>query len=225
MGRLARRLGLGLLAVLLLAAVAVVLGMLVPRAVAALGSQEPRHRVLVLSSLIHTDLAVPVDEAVRARFAFLAEAGLAIDRPEVGALVLGWGGRGFYLETPTWADLKPGPVLKALTLDDAVLHVGLGGAIESAGEGARALDLDEAGFERLLRFVEATLKRDGEGRPIAIAGAGYGPFDAFFEAKGPFNALLGCNDWTGRALAKAGVGVGLFTPLPAFLLWSLDLHG
>ena len=40
-------------------------------------------------------------------------------------LILGWGGRAFYLETPDWADLKPMPVIKALTVDRAVMHVGV----------------------------------------------------------------------------------------------------
>ncbi|MER9496898.1 DUF2459 domain-containing protein [Mesorhizobium sp. M0587] len=43
---------------------------------------------------------------VRRRFHFLVDAGLPSDAPEVRYIVFGWGGRAFYLETPTWSQLK-----------------------------------------------------------------------------------------------------------------------
>jgi uncharacterized protein (TIGR02117 family) len=55
-------------------------------------------------------------------------------------------------------------------------------------------------------------------------GKSYGSDDAFFEANGYFNALLGCNTWTAAALRAAGVKTGWWTPLPPLLITSLHLH-
>src|SRR5690242_13310263 len=102
------------LAMLLAAVVlAATLGTLVPRPLwpAAAAGEGTRH-ILVLKNPIHTDIAVPLDDGVRRRFAFLADAGLPIDAPEARYIVFGWGGRAFYLETPTWSEVKAMPVLK-----------------------------------------------------------------------------------------------------------------
>lgn len=57
-----------------------------------------------------------------------------------------------------------------------------------------------------------------------IAGVRYGPNDLFYEANGWFNALAGCNVWTGRMLREAGITTGWWTPLPGLLTASLALH-
>src|SRR4051794_1739880 len=102
------------LAMLVVAVVlAATLGTLVPRPLwpAAAAGEGTRH-ILVLKNPIHTDIAIPVDDAVRQRFRFLVDAGIPADAPEVRYIVFGWGGRAFYLETPSWSELKAVPVLK-----------------------------------------------------------------------------------------------------------------
>lgn len=180
--------------------------------------------VLVLSSEIHTDLALPATPDVLARFAFLAADGLDPAQPGVEYLIAGWGGRSFYIETPTWSDIKPGPVFSALTLDRSVMHVGLAGEIDRKHPTVMAIELDEASFERLIRSVAASFSRSSHGAPILVAGVNYGDYDRFYEAEGWFNAIVGCNIWTARMLRQAGLRTGWWTPLPVLLTTSLKLH-
>jgi uncharacterized protein (TIGR02117 family) len=219
MKKLVRRLFyLACLLALLIAA-----GMLLPRPLFADRSKDPaEHRILVLSNPIHTDIAIPLDADVLARFAPLVRAGIKADHAGARFLIFGWGSRAFYIETPTWADLKPGPLLSALTLDASVMHVSVTGALEEAGVPVRSFMLADAEFERLLAFVEASFA--GLDGPIAIEDASYGEFDVFFEAKGRFTALLGCNTWTAAALREAGLRTGWWNPLPQTLGLSLDLY-
>jgi uncharacterized protein (TIGR02117 family) len=63
-----------------------------------------------------------------------------------------------------------------------------------------------------------------DGVPVAIQGAAYGADDAFYEAKGAFNAFIGCNTWTAAVLRAGGVRTGWWTPLPQLLDLSIDLH-
>ena len=125
-----RRSAVAILAVVL----AIVLGTIVPRPLlaAAKATAEASRRILLLSNPIHTDIAIPLDAGVLARFDMLVKAGIEADLPGVRYLVFGWGGRAFYLETPTWSQLKPGPVFSALTLDRSVMHVDLAGEIDEA---------------------------------------------------------------------------------------------
>jgi uncharacterized protein (TIGR02117 family) len=202
----------------------VVLGTLLPRPLFADRSEGPaEHRILVISNPIHTDIAVPLDDDVRARFAPLVQAGIQADHPGARYLVFGWGSRAFYIETPTWSELKPGPLFSALTLDRSVMHVSVAGALEDAGIPLRSFALGGAEFERLLDFIETSFASGQQG-PIAIADASYGEFDVFFEANGRFTALLGCNTWTAAALREAGLKTGWWNPLPQTLGLSLDLY-
>jgi len=180
--------------------------------------------VLVLSSEIHTDLALPATPDVVARFAFMAKDGLDPTQPGVAYLIAGWGGRSFYVETPTWSDLKPGPVFSALTLDRSVMHVGLSGKIDRNNPTVTAVELDEASFERLIEAVLSGFSSGDDGEPLVVAGANYGEYDRFYEAEGWFNAIVGCNVWTARMLRKGGLKTGWWTPLPQLLSLSLSLH-
>jgi uncharacterized protein (TIGR02117 family) len=220
-----RRLARFLLMAMALAVIAVAAGILVPRPLLSAPRADeggPLRTILLLSNPIHTDIALPADADVLARFAPAAADGLPIDHPAVLWLVFGWGGRSFYVETPTWADLKPLPVLRAFTLDRAVMHVQIAGDIPADHPAVTRLDIDLEAFASLLDFVEGSFVA-GDGR-FRLVAPGYGPDDRFYEAHGWFNALAGCNVWTASALRAAGIRTGLWTPLPLFLGWSLALH-
>jgi uncharacterized protein (TIGR02117 family) len=218
------RVGRGLLYILGIAAALPLAGMLVPRPLFADTEPGPANRrILVISNPIHTDITIPLDLDVLARFEPLIRAGIKADLPGARYLVFGWGSRAFYIETPTWADLKPWPLLSALTLDASVMHVGIAGPIDEMQPSVRGFDMTEAEFERLLAFIESSFQAGTNG-PISIADSSYGEFDGFFEAKGRFTALLGCNTWAAAALREAGLQTGWWNPIPQTLALSLDLH-
>ncbi|WP_368669533.1 TIGR02117 family protein [Roseibium sp. RKSG952] len=204
------------------------LGILVPRPVAfsanpdALQAAEMR-QVLRLSNPIHTDIALPADPDVLRAFSIVSDGGLKLDYPGVHWVIFGWGGRSFYIETPTWGDLRPGPVLDALTWDRSVMHVRRSGAIATGHTSVQTFDISSAQFETLVRQIRASFETS-DGQAEAIAGAAYDAHDIFFPANGGFNAFLGCNTWTASMLRAAGLKTGFWTPLPNTLRWSLDLH-
>ena len=210
------------LVVLLIAAGTLIPRPLWPPAQAANPSATARS-ILVLSNPIHTDIAIPLDDATRARFGFLVEAGVPVDNPGAKYLVIGWGGRSFYLETPRWADLKPLPVARALTIDRSVMHVGVAGDLRDDDPATTHLQTDDEGLARMLGFIEASFAHEN-GKPVPILDTRYGRYDAFYEANGSFNALLGCNTWTARALREAGLRTGAWNPVPQTLAISLRLY-
>lgn len=212
---------LGLLAIFML-----ILCTLLPRPFSSSfggDGKPPTREILLLANPIHTDIALPVDDHVRAAFADLIPSGLPVDMPGVEYLIIGWGGRSFYIETPTWSDIRPLPVLKALTIDRSVLHVSIAGAIDESHPSVRPLMISQEGRSRMIAAIRESFVRDG-GLPVPIPGAAYGADDAFFEANGAFNAFVGCNTWTAAVLRAGGVRTGWWTPLPQLLDLSVDLH-
>ena len=212
---------------IILASVAVLIGAgtVVPRPfwqMSAAQAQGENRRILVLSNPIHTDIAIPATPETLKRFAFLGDAGLDLGNPNLRYIVFGWGGRSFYTETPTWADLKALPVMKSFTLDRSVMHAELSGDIPSDDPAVTALTVSAEGFDHLLRFIRGSFADKTE-KPAPLD-VSYGENDAFFAAGGFFNALAGCNTWTAAALREAGLTSGWWTPLPPLLAASLRLH-
>lgn len=204
---------------------AVVLGTFIPRPLLPAAAADPvatRH-ILVLKNLIHTDIAVPVDDDVRKRFHFLVDGGIPDDMAGVRYIVFGWGGRAFYLETPTWSELKAVPVMKALTLDASVMHIDVAGNIVEPHPDVAGFDISEERFAALLDFITASFQQGPNG-PIPVENAAYSRFDRFYEANGNFNALVGCNTWTAAALRIAGLRTGWWNPLPASLDLSMRIY-
>lgn len=144
---------------------AVVLGTFIPRPLLPAAAADPvatRH-ILVLKNPIHTDIAVPVDDDVRKRFHFLVDGGIPDDMAEVRYIVFGWGGRAFYLETPTWSELKAVPVMKALTLDASVMHIDIAGNIVEPHPDVAGFDISEERFAALLDFITASFQQGPNG--------------------------------------------------------------
>lgn len=169
--------------------------------------------IWVEANAIHTGLVMPkvaagVDWGRFARAADLADPRFA----GYDHVAIGWGEKGFYLGTPTWRELRLRTVLGALAgSDETLLHVEHRPA-PRAGPGddgdERPVVLTPAQYRRLAAFVIASA------RPGGRRYRGYGPNDAFYQARGRFDLVRTCNSWTGDALRQAGIRIGRWTPLP-----------
>ncbi len=223
--RVVKRIVLVLLLLIGLPALAVLLGAVIPHSTVF---EQPdgtplTRRILVVSNPIHTDIAIPLDAQSLAALPFLAETGLPVDHPDARWLLIGWGGRAFYLETPSFADMQPGPTFSALTIDRSVMHVDVLGEVDQANPIVTPLNLSEAGYARMLSEIGGSFSRV-DGQVLPIDGYALTGNDRFYEAEGSFNAIfIGCNAWTARMLRSAGVRTGLWTPLPTTLAGSLGL--
>ncbi len=212
----------GFLAVVILVLAA---GCLIPRPLFnADFSGEKSVEILVVTNLIHADIAIPATPETLAEFAFLADSGMPLDNPNVRWIMLGWGGRAFYLETPTWGELKFIPALKGLTADASALHIDLLGKVDQSNPNVAGFKVTEAGLKAMRQEVLASFQRDVRGKPELIAGKSYSEFDRFYEAKGTFNAVVGCNTWAAKMLRVAGLQTGWWNPLPQSLRLSLNLQ-
>lgn len=172
--------------------------------------------VFIRSNGVHTDIALPVAALGidwRRRLPLASWQTLA---PEA-YLAFGWGDRKFYLETPSWNDLKLSTALLALSgADDALLHVE---AIARPRPGARVrhLRLSPAAYRQLVRDIDAQFAPTPNGTVAPIAGAHYSRDDVFFAAQGHYSLFITCNEWSRQRLARAGVRSPLWSPFD----WAL----
>lgn len=165
-------------------------------------------RIYVIDNGVHTDLVLPV-AAEGVDWRDLVKPG-DIRRPELAAhpyIAFGWGDRDFYLNTPSWSQVSPVRVAKALVgMGSTALHVA---HIPAPGEGPhmRTMILSPDEYRRLAAYIRGTF---ADGPSVN----GYGGGDAFYPAKGGYSAVRTCNEWTGNGLRAAGVKMGWWTPFP-----------
>ncbi len=202
----------GLLAVPVLYFLAALVGGLVP---ANAGWREPPAgiTIFVRTNGVHTWIMVPT-VTPEMDWRPLAPAAHIRDRRYAGNyLAFGYGNREFYLNTPRWEDLRLRTALTAAFGEGrSLMHVEHEWN-PRVDEDQRAFRVTRDQYRRLAVHILQSFDRDAQGRTIPLLGRGYGPADVFYEARGSYNALLTCNEWTGAALRAAGVRVGLWTPL------------
>lgn len=188
------------------------------------GWSEPTQGVpiFVRTNGVHTWLVVP-KQAVGIDWRGVVDARDIADRRYAAGdyLAFGFGNRDFYLNTPTWADLKVSTALAAaFGRGPALMHVDhVWNPRPDADQRRIVLRPDE--YRRLAALIRASFARDAAGNSIVLKGKGYGPSDAFYEAVGNYNGARTCNEWTGELLRKAGVRTGVWTPFSDSIMWRL----
>lgn len=135
-------------------------------------------------------------------------------------IAFGWGDREFYLNTPTWRELRPRTALVALSgLGQGAMHVEYVDRPEAyAGHRVR---ISAEQYRRLAAYLRASFRRDGEGRPIRIDAPGYFDTDAFYEAIPVYTFWFTCNEWVRRGLALAGVRTAAWAPFDVAIFRQL----
>lgn len=128
-----------------------------------------------------------------------------------GYVAIGWGERQFFLGTPTWWDIRPSTILRAaIGSDETLLHVEHV-ARPLPSEHVRPVVLTPDEYQRLVDVIRAS-------RAAGTTLPGYAGYDAFYPARGRYDALNTCNSWTGDRLADAGVRIGWWTPFSASVM-------
>ncbi|MBY0431246.1 MAG: TIGR02117 family protein [Rhodospirillales bacterium] len=168
--------------------------------------------IFVCGNGIHTDLVLPAETPVMDWPRLLPREHFPDPGPLSSHISFGWGERRFYLETPSWNDLRLGNALEALFLGGAtVVHVSYHGSLEGSPRCGR-LVLSETQYRRLAAYVKNSFRLDDSGAARPIFGHSYGATDMFYEGEGRYSPILTCNEWTARGLRAAGITVGLWAP-------------
>jgi uncharacterized protein (TIGR02117 family) len=166
---------------------------------------------------VHTDLVLPVKAGVVDWRAELPEA-VPRGASEQDYVSVGWGSRDFYINTPTWNDVRIGTALKAVLWDETVVHVENRGR-PSAAESCGVWVVDPDAYQRIVAYVVDSFQR-----PAGPVAPGYGPQDIFYAANGRYTIIDTCNQWTGQALRAGGAPVAPWTPFSFLVTWNLPTN-
>lgn len=174
---------------------------------------EPKTvEVFLLTNGVHTDIVLPVTNRFMDWRTEIPVSDTKAGSGNFKYLSVGWGDKGFYLDTPTWAELKVSTALKAaFWLSESAMHCTFYNRMV-VGKDCKRIMLTGKQYSELVNFIRNKFDRDVNGKPILIkTDAVYGNSDAFYNAKGSYSFLDTCNTWTNRGLKIAGQKAALWT--------------
>jgi uncharacterized protein (TIGR02117 family) len=175
---------------------------------------DEKKEVYISSNGIHLDIVMPID---------LVDPGTseALKIPPSAKYVsFGWGDRGFYLETPTWSDLKFSVAFNAVFLkSESAMHVDYR---LNRSERWTKLSLCPEQQHELMDYINQSFKIDENGGFLLIDYPGYNETDSFYEAKGSYNLVMTCNEWVNVGLKRIGVRTSVWSPFEFGVLHHLN---
>lgn len=176
--------------------------------------------VYIRSNGVHTDICMPTVSA-QANWLNVFDLRDYKDQNQREYIAIGWGDKGFFLDTPTWAELKASTAIKAVFLPSpTAMHVEfLDTPVEN--ESIRKVQISKRAYRNLVTFVKSTFYVKNE-LPILIPGHGYWPTDNFYEAKGNYHLFNTCNVWTNDAMKSASIPTSVFSVFPEGNLMHLS---
>lgn len=193
----------------------VVLGYLLPfiEVSAKDDGQKKEIPVYIYTNGVHTDIVMPVKNDLQDWSAKLPFNNVRSKKTDYNYVGIGWGDKGFYLDTPTWADLKFSTAFKAaFWLSESAMHCTYYREMKE-GEDCKKIMISRNQYQKLVQFVENKFDQNQSGKFILIpTNAVYGDNDAFYDAKGTYSFLYTCNTWANDALKAAEQKAAFWTP-------------
>jgi uncharacterized protein (TIGR02117 family) len=167
--------------------------------------------VYILSNGVHTDIVVPVKNEIHDWSQKIKFTDVKAQNQDYEYIAFGWGDKGFYLDTPTWSDLKTSTALKAVSgFNSTAMHVTFYTKLQE-NENCIKLFVSQSSYKKLIRFIQDSFQLENDNFSKIETNAVYGLHDAFYEAKGRYSLFYTCNTWANQALKAANKKAALWT--------------
>ena len=162
--------------------------------------------IFVTSNGVHTDLCLPVETALINWTEFINTKTFGGINQNPKFISIGWGDKGFFLDTPEWSDLSLSTAVNAAFLPSSTaMHVTYFSRKPIESQSIKKCVITKEKYIELIGFIKQSFVIKLDMTPQLIPNAGYNSRDNFYEAKGSYSLLRTCNTWTNDALAIAGV--------------------
>jgi uncharacterized protein (TIGR02117 family) len=170
--------------------------------------------IFILTNGVHTDIVVPIKNSQRDWSEQIKFSHTTSKDSIKNYVAIGWGDKGFYLETPTWDDLKFSTAYKAaFGLGSTALHTTFY-TYPKENDKCIKITLSAEQYQRLIAYVDNSFQKNEQAGYVHInTNTHYSTTDAFYEANGSYSLFQTCNTWANSALKSCGQKACLWTPL------------
>lgn len=180
-------------------------------------------QIFIRTNGVHTDIIMPVTNELKDWTTDFPAMNTKSKDSNFDFIAIGWGDKGFYLETPSWDDLKISTALKAcIGASGSAIHATYCKNLKLSPT-CKSIMLSQDQYNRLVEYVDKSLVRNDVNTTIHIETNGlYGINDAFYEAKGRYSIFFSCNSWSNNALKACGQKACLWTVLQNGIFKNYD---
>lgn len=168
--------------------------------------------IYIITNGVHTDIVVPIKNEIMDWSKEVKFSNTLSKDSSYNYLAMGWGDKGFYLETPTWAELKMSVAFKAATgLGSTAIHATFYNNL-SPSETCKEIVISKDQYQRLVDYIMDSFLQTKDQHLINIkTEAHYNKYDSFYEAKGSYSMFHTCNTWANSGLKACGQKACLWT--------------
>jgi uncharacterized protein (TIGR02117 family) len=178
--------------------------------------------IFVGTNGVHTDLMIPVANEFMDWREFIPLKDFPAVDTTFQYISMGWGDKGFYIRTPTWADLTFSTAFKALFIaSPAAMHITYVRNAPTNKDNYVGVHVTEVEYKKLIEFVIPYFQTNKQGEIILIPEGRYNIQDNFYEAHGNYHLINTSNNWTNSALKYAGIRAAVWSPLDQPILHQL----
>lgn len=181
--------------------------------------------IYIMTNGVHTDIVVPTRNEFMDWSKMVKYENTISKDTTYQYLAMGWGDKGFYLETPNWSDLRASTALKAASgLSNTAIHATYFSNIKE-NESCKKIIISKEQYVRLVDYMKNSFKKDEKGQFIHIkTDQNYGKRDAFYEGTGSYSLLHTCNTWANNALKVSGQKCCFWTPIDSAIFSKYETN-
>lgn len=177
----------------------------------------------VISNGVHTDICFEITDAQLDWNKALDFKNFKTDKSERKYLSMGWGDKGFYFDTPTWADLSvKTAATAALIPSPTAMHITVLKKKPTTGEMIRKTKVTKAQLLKMEQYILDHIKTKN-GKAVLIDCCRYDGFDDnFYEANGSYHLIRTCNTWANQTLKEGEVKTATWAPFDKCILHHFE---
>jgi uncharacterized protein (TIGR02117 family) len=165
--------------------------------------------IFIQSNGVHTDFCLPT---VSANFDWKTIVPIS-DYPKnktFNYISLGWGDKGFFLDTPTWDDLTFETAFNAAFLPSpTAMHVSYLENKPRLSNHVANVFITKDKYLNLVEYIKNSFKLKNNQVDL-IPNRGYWSNDNFYEGNASYHLFKTCNSWTNDGLKLIGVKTGIY---------------
>lgn len=209
--RIIKGIGIFLITIICYLLISILLSYITINSDASLKASNELIPVYILSNGVHTDVVLPVKNELKDWSVQIPFSDTVSKDSKMNFIAFGWGDKGFYLDTPTWADLKTSTALKAVSgFNTTAMHVTY---YKKMLENDKCVKfyVESENYLKLVKCIESSFQVNNGKFSKIQTNAVYGKNDIFYDAKGHYSLFYTCNSWTNQTLKAANQKAALWT--------------
>ena len=179
--------------------------------------------LFIISNGVHTDICFPIDQANLDWNNILDFTSFQTPIPQMKYLSIGWGDKGFYFDTPTWADLSAKTAATAAFIPSpTAMHISILRNTPTIGDKIRKTSVSSDQLLKMEQYILNHLELKNEHAQLIDCCRYDGFDDNFYEANGSYHLFRTCNTWANQVLKVGGIRTATWAPFDKCILYHFN---